>query len=337
MLQNTTTLPANLAPALSTLSAASEDGTNTPRDGGTPESARMALVAQVANYFPAELLQRAQWICWRREVRRGRPTKIPYSPIHLRGASSTAPDTWGEFSKAAAFYLLRQELDGLGFVFSAGDPYWGVDLDKCIDLETGEIAAWALGIVERLGSYTEFSPSRAGLHIIGRGTLPGAGLKRGSVELYDRARYFTVTGEPFPGSTGSPEDRQAEVAELYAALDVETAKPRRRRWASPQPPGFAAAQGAPVGDTAALEAALASPQRMKFVQLWNGRWPEARYSSQSEADLALVSILARSTGGNPEQIDRLFRASGLYREKWDERRGERTYGQQTIMKALGER
>src|SRR5207247_8253601 len=58
------------------------------------------------------------------------------------------------------------------------------------------------------------------------------------------------------------------------------------------------------------------------------------YPSQSEADLALAGILATYCGGDEQQIDRLFRKSGLYRDKWDEHRGARTYGHKTIAKAL---
>jgi putative DNA primase/helicase len=57
------------------------------------------------------------------------------------------------------------------------------------------------------------------------------------------------------------------------------------------------------------------------------------YPSPSEADLALCDILAFYTQ-NSAQIDRIFRRSGLLREKWDESRGESTYGGMTIQKAL---
>ena len=54
---------------------------------------------------------------------------------------------------------------------------------------------------------------------------------------------------------------------------------------------------------------------------------------QSAGDLAFCSHLARR-GFNGDEIDQLFRTSGLYREKWDEYRGDKTYGQKTIEKAL---
>lgn len=68
--------------------------------------------------------------------------------------------------------------------------------------------------------------------------------------------------------------------------------------------------------------------------LWKGDW-KAGYSSQSEADLALCAHLAFRTQCNAAQIDRIFRRSGLFRPKWDERRGANgeTYGEMTIKKA----
>src|SRR5262249_5994180 len=64
-----------------------------------------------------------------------------------------------------------------------------------------------------------------------------------------------------------------------------------------------------------------------------GRW-EDKYPSQSEADSALVFYFAYFTGPNRPQLQRLFRRSGLMRDKWDEQRGGRTYGQLTIDNAL---
>ena len=73
----------------------------------------------------------------------------------------------------------------------------------------------------------------------------------------------------------------------------------------------------------------------KFQDLWEGRWQQYRwFPSQSEADMALCSMLAYWTDSDADQIDRLFRQSALYRPKWDEPRGATTYGQLTIQKAL---
>lgn len=70
----------------------------------------------------------------------------------------------------------------------------------------------------------------------------------------------------------------------------------------------------------------------KFKRLFSG--DAAGYESASEADLALCNLLAFWVGRDTGRIDGLFRQSGLYRDKWDEQRGERTYGEETIRRAI---
>ena len=60
---------------------------------------------------------------------------------------------------------------GVGFVFTADDPFVGIDLDDCI--ENGELHPDAVEIVRQLDSYTELSPSGSGIHVIIRAGLNG--------------------------------------------------------------------------------------------------------------------------------------------------------------------
>jgi len=134
------------------------------------------------------------WIVWRYEERNGRRTKVPCDPRSGQGtfASTTDSRTWATFDEAAAA-LEGGRYDGLGFVFSSGDPFAGVDLDAGRDPGTGALEPWAEKIVEALAGYAEVSPSGRGVHVIVRGKVPGR--KRGSVEAYSMARFFTMTGE----------------------------------------------------------------------------------------------------------------------------------------------
>ena len=68
------------------------------------------------------------------------------------------------------------------------------------------------------------------------------------------------------------------------------------------------------------------------MPLYSGNISE--FGSHSEADLALCSLLAFWCNRDAVQIDRIFRSSGLMREKWDERHGAQTYGQMTISEAV---
>lgn len=226
--------------------------------------------------------------------------------------------------------------DGLGFVFSADDPYCGIDLDDCRDLETGEIAYWAWGIVEQMQSYTEVSPSGRGLHILVRAALPEhSGRKRGAVEVYDHQRYFAVTGARLAGTPATLEERQAEVLTLYATLAPEESMPVPRA----ERPGSALARP----DAEVLQLALAAPNGAKFRALWNGDLAgytdtQTGQPNASSADFALCRLLAYWTNGDAAQVDRLFRQSALYRAKWDAQGsgGGHSYGQVTIWNAIRE-
>jgi primase-polymerase (primpol)-like protein len=141
--------------------------------------------------IPEELRRRPQWVTWKLEKRDDKDTKVPYIAGGVGKASSTDSSTWRTFEEAVGA-LKTGRRNGVGFVFSSGDPYTGVDLDKCRDPETSEIEEWAAEIVRDLGGYTEVSPSGTGVHIIIRGTVPNK--RRGKVEAYSSGRYFTMTG-----------------------------------------------------------------------------------------------------------------------------------------------
>jgi putative DNA primase/helicase len=142
------------------------------------------------NCLPEELRQRRQWVVWKLEERDGKPTKVPYIAGGGK-ASSTNSLTWRSFEEAVQA-LETGRYNGIGFVFSSGDPFAGVDLDDCRDPETGELEEWAAKIVEAFGSYAEVSQSGTGVHIIVMGKAPNK--KRGKVEAYSSERYFTMTG-----------------------------------------------------------------------------------------------------------------------------------------------
>jgi putative DNA primase/helicase len=151
-----------------------------------------------ASFFriPEELRSRAQWVNWRLEERNGKPTKVPYNPHTAERASSTDSATWSTFAAVISAFE-KVSYAGIGFCFSSGDPYTGIDLDHCRDPKTGEIAAWAQIWVEWLNGYTEVSPSGEGLHVIVKGKSPHNGKKTvdgKTVEIYSTERFFTFTG-----------------------------------------------------------------------------------------------------------------------------------------------
>jgi primase-polymerase (primpol)-like protein len=138
------------------------------------------------NEIPIRLREHPQWICWRIQRRSGKETKVPIDPTTGDFASTTDATTWGTF-KTALDRARRANVDGIGFVFTEGDPFVGVDLDDCRDAETGALDQTAIEVITRLHSYTEVSPSGTGLHIIARGTLPEGPRRRGTSRCTRRA------------------------------------------------------------------------------------------------------------------------------------------------------
>jgi putative DNA primase/helicase len=203
-----------------------------------------------------------------------------------------------------------------------GTPYAGVDLDKCRDLESGVIEPWAEAIIDRSNSYTEISPSGAGAHVLVKARLPAGRRRTERFEIYDSGRYFTMTGQHLAGTPETVEERQDAIEALH----------RETFPASNPPNGARPPQLVNATDEELIEKARKAKNGAAFARLWNGDWNG--YSSRSEADLALASMLSFWAGGDPVRTDVLFRASGLYRPKWDERHGAETYGDMTIRKAL---
>ncbi len=267
----------------------------------------MGFDLRVVN-IPDELKSLPQWVHWKRVERNGEGTKLPYNPKTGNLADSTNPETWGTIQEA----LIATEIygsNGVGFVFSAHDPYCGIDLDSCRDPETGAIEPEARRYIGQFNSYTEITPSGKGFHIIVKGSLPPGRRRKGKIEHYDRARYFTFTGNVLNGSSAIA-DRQAELEafheEIFGAQEESGAAGSH----APMP-----VKPLDLDDETLIERAKGADDGGKFSKLWAGDWAE--YPSRSEADQALCNKLAFWTERDRERMNRLFRRSGLYRKKWD--------------------
>lgn len=275
---------------------------------------------------PQALTDISHWVGWRWVERDGRITKVPIDPRTGNYAKVNDPTSWGSLQQAEAA-VGRFALDGIGLVLDGSEGLVGIDLDRCIDPHTDAIADWASEIVALLASYTEVTPSGAGLRVWVRGVLPPGGRRVGHVELYDRDRYFTVTGDPTYDSPRTVEARQAEIEALHARLFPTVREP------------LTVARSYPLStldDVALVEKAKGARSGAKFTRLWSG--DITGYGSHSEADLALCGMLLYWTDRDVSRADQLFRCSGLYRPKWDAPDGRgRTYGSRTLDAALKQR
>jgi hypothetical protein len=297
--------------------------------------------------IPAELRARRQWVLWRFERRRGKITKVPYIPHKSsRNARSNDPSTWGDLENAWVRYRPRNphpaltRWDGIGYEFSAADPYMLIDLDAGFDPDAGCPVPWAQAIVDATASYTELSPSGTGLHIIIRGTLPGKGRKialpdqpaiRGkdaAVEVYDQLRYVALTGCRLPGTPDGIVDGQAALTALLSDLAARYGHAERQEGPQEGRPPRPTLDLLP-SDRELVERAESAVNGPKFSRLWAGD-TSMHGGDHSAADQALCNALAFWCGGDEGRMDRLFRQSGLMRPKWE----RADYREATITKAI---
>jgi putative DNA primase/helicase len=267
--------------------------------------------------IPDELKQLRQWVCWREEERDGKTTKVPINARSLSGAkaSSTDQSTWSSFAKAVKSAADRG-YDGIGFVFTKDDPYIGIDLDADYQ-ETFD--QHPIDVVEAMGTYAEFSPSGVGIHIIGRGHTPdGKGHHPKGIGIFAHSRFFTMTGKPFSNTM------YHDIVHIQGHIDHywDTWFPTRTV-ATPPPVSLS------LDDEDVLAKLRSSKSASKFAALFDNGDTSLNNGNASEADLALCSMLSFYTQ-DPAQIDRLFRASRRYRDKWE--RGD--YREMTISRAL---
>jgi putative DNA primase/helicase len=267
-------------------------------------------------HIPGELRELPRWVVFRWGEVDPKTRKRRKPPLRIDGAghaSSTDPQTWGTFADAVAT-VEAGKADGIGFALCP--PYTLVDLDAGLD------EADRTSIARELSSYTEWSVSGDGWHVIVRGSLNGHPRNReGAFEVYDSARFCYCTGRHVAGTPKTIEDRQNELEAVIAKrLPPRTSAIASARSVSPTPIA--------LEDEELLEVARKLLGE-KFVGLWEGSW-ESRYATHSEADLALCSWLAWLTGRDATRVERMFCASGLHREKW-ERKG---YRERTIALAI---
>lgn len=276
---------------------------------------------------PDSLRRRPRWVCWRYEEREGKPAKVPYDPTTGKRASSTDSGTWTTFEHALEAHR-SGGYDGVSYAFGTDLDVVGVDLDDCRDPETGVITSWATEIIRALDSYAEISPSGTGVKLFLAGTKSiercRKKVENGEVEIYDRKRFFTVTGRHLDGTPKTVEPRQAQLDALCQRLWPPEA---------PRPVVNAPKSTLELDDQALLDRARAAKNGDAFQRLWRGD-TSGYGDDDSAADLALCGHLAFWTGCDASRMDRLFRQSGLFRGKWDEKRGLTTYGQRTIRKAI---
>lgn len=279
----------------------------------------------LADSIPPELKRLPCWVPWNVEPRAaGKPAKVPIQARTGGRADVTNPRHLVGFEAAHDFHLSRRTA-GVGFVFRAGDPFAGVDFDHCRDPRTGEIDPLTRQVLDELATYAEVSPSETGVKAIVKGKLDPSGRNRAwGIELYDRGRFFALTGHRLPFAPPTIEPREGMVRRLQAML----ARPVQPRGPEPHGGGF------PGDDGALLATAFGAKNGRQVRALWHGRHD---HPSPSEALIGLANHLAFYTGDDPDRLERLILASPLFAEteaerpKWESWRRCGTWGRRYVI------
>lgn len=252
--------------------------------------------------------------------------KLALSPQNGKPLSTNEPAQWGSFSQALKAYQ-RSVRNAKGLAMLVQPPYTVIDLDHTTEDVPTDAAKDFLRLVK--GTYTERSVSGEGLHAIIKGTNK-TGRKRNDkagLEVYSSLRFFAITGDVIDGAgviRSIPDDEFNPVLEKYL-------EPR-----APVKPTQGADSGGQsyLTDEQLIDKAMSAKNGGLFKSLFLDGWEVAGYASQSEGDVAFANMLAFWTGKDAAQIDRIFRQSALMRDKWDSKRGQSTYGADTIQNAI---
>ena len=171
------------------------------------------------------------------------------------------------------------------------------------------------------GTYCEISQSNKGVHFFFTGTKTRKEIRNDKYELYDNNRWATLTGNTLWATSEIKHLSEQEMAKLEQFL-----------WGDPKPEKKSAkaiVTGNNVADDALLKKIRNSKQADKFEALWSG---EGITDDASSNDMALADILVWWTNHDLKRADKLFRQSGLMRDKWDETHSAdgKTYAEMTL-------
>ena len=275
--------------------------------------------------IPRELKELNQWCCWQACPDDGRPGKIKKIPVNAKTgdpAQSNNPDTWCGYDYAAEKSVLYS---GIGFMFANG--YIGIDIDGAEDAieeyKVGDADNLIAEFIYTLESYSEYSVSGKGVHIICKGKLPTGGKRKNNIEMYDGGRFFIMTGNCC-ADYGLIKDCTETIKSLHEKYIGGGSQPTT---------GIVNTLPLDMSEAEIIKLAEKSKQGALFTALYSGKW-NSYYRSQSEADMGLCNVLAFWCRKDEQLMDRIFRSSGLMRPKWDRKQSGTTYGAITIAKAV---
>ena len=270
-------------------------------------------LANIEKNVPAELKAIPTWCCYRTQwnEEKGKKDKFIISPIDGKWTSTKEPGKWVTF-EAAMKYARENNCEGLSILLDKKYGITCIDLDKCIEIETGKLNERASKLVETLsGTYIERSTSGNGLHIFvkddilknGTYNMTSVDKNKGDLEVYDDKRIMSLTGDMY--SNGNNLTRAGSAATVYLRQELGERRSVANNGAKPRPTG-----SLNLSDNELIRWIQSSKQGSKFNDLYNGRGVSG---NRSDDDAKLAHMLLYFNGGDKDQAFRIMRESGAYR------------------------
>ena len=278
--------------------------------------------------IPDELKWEKRWCLYKIILRDGKNTKMPIMP-NGKPAKSNDRKTWHGFDDCMDALCKNQSL-GLGFFL--GDGYIGIDIDKVSDeiIEYSmdfNAASMTANFLRGISTYAEISPSKTGLHFIGKGKVPGERKRYKNLEIYDRDRFFTITGNILKDKDRSKiVNINQELLPLYQiympSIDSVEGKAGRINL---NPSSLAYKNRFSQNDILNIlfNRGYFNYSGEDLRQIYNGNY-QNYFNSQSEADFFMLGRLLYYTADVEASISFMERG-GLKRNKWYKRRGSTDY------------
>lgn len=278
--------------------------------------------------IPDELRREKRWCLYKIILRDGKNTKMPIMP-NGKPAKSNDRKTWHSFDDCMNALCKNHSL-GLGFFL--GDGYIGIDIDKVSDeiMEYSmdfNAASMTANFLRGISTYAEISPSKTGLHFIGKGKMPGERKRYKNLEIYDRDRFFTITGNILKDKDRSKiVNINQELLPLYQiympSIDSVEGKAGRINL---NPSSLAYKNRFSQNDILNIlfNRGYFNYSGEDLRQIYNGNY-QNYFNSQSEADFFMLGRLLYYTADVEASIS-LMERGGLKRNKWYKRRGSTDY------------
>lgn len=305
-------------------------------------------------HVPASIREQSIWICYRIEENDdGSTDKVPKVPTAdgIYSCDPTDPEsngaTYAESLKAVG--ASREKFgndghDGVGLCLDGDERLVGVDFDGVRRHPSGDVKKWALNCVQTLGTYSEVSPSNNGLHSLGfvpDGLLDDFGNRNDElgIEIYEEGRYFTFSARSLAETPNEIRDVGEEVRTIqrkYMKDQTKSTVENDEEDDVEENESESEEITRTLSDDDEYLIEKAKKFDDEFGPLWEGRTQNYPGDTQSRSDYSLIQKLLYWTKGDADRAERLFRKSGLMREKWTEKRGSQTYGEITMENAVAD-